>query len=73
MSEETISVSSTDSEFMVRLMDWLANQTVEDGSTVVRVSDIDPYEEVDLLRAQIEGMTIRLQDAETRLEKAREE
>lgn len=59
-----LAVHSTDGKFMCRLIDWLNKQDVAKGSTVVRVHDMDPYEEADLLRAQIEGMTIRIHDAE---------
>jgi hypothetical protein len=59
-----LAVHSTDTKFMCRLIDWLNSQPVEAGSTVIRVHDMDPYEEVDLLRAQIEGMTIRIRDLE---------
>jgi len=59
-----LAVCSSDAKFMGRLVNWLNAQSVEHGSTVIRVHDMDPYEEVDLLRAQIEGMTIRLHDAE---------
>lgn len=59
-----LAVHSTDKKFMSSLIEWLKNQAVEKGSTVVRIHEFDPYEEVDLLRAQIEGMTIRLHDAE---------
>lgn len=59
-----LAVHSTDGKFMCRLIDWLNNQDVAKGSTVIRVHDMDPCEEIDLLRAQIEGMTIRIHDAE---------
>lgn len=59
-----LAVCSSDSRFMCRLIDWLNKQDVAKDSTVIRVHDMDPYEEVDRLRAQIEGMTIRIHDAE---------
>jgi hypothetical protein len=59
-----LAVFSTDGKFMGRLVNWLNSQVVEEGSTIIRVHDMDPYEEVALLRAQIEGMKIRLHDAE---------
>lgn len=63
-----IAVHSTDKKFMSSLIKWLSNQVVEKGSTVIRIHEFDPYEEVDLLRAQIEGMTIRLHDAEKKID-----
>lgn len=63
-----LAVHSTDKKFMSSLIKWLSNQVVEKGSTVIRIHEFDPYEEVDLLRAQIEGMTIRLHDAEKKID-----
>ena len=59
-----LAVHSTDTKFMVRLIKWLADQDVKVGSTMIRVHDMDPYEEVDMLKGQIEGMTIRIHEAE---------
>lgn len=61
-----LAVMSSDSKFMLRLIDWLNAQKVDSNSTVIRVHDMDPYEELDLRLAQIEGMTIRIQDLERR-------
>lgn len=61
-----LAVMSSDSKFMIRLIDWLNAQKVDANSTVIRVHDMDPYEELDLRMAQIEGMTERIQDLERR-------
>lgn len=62
-----LAVYSTDNKFMSNLIDWINNQTVAKDSTIVRLHDMDPYEEVDLLKAQIEGMTVRIYDLESKL------
>jgi hypothetical protein len=62
-----LAVMSTDTKFMCRLIDWLNNQSCENGSTVIRQHDSDPYEELDLRLAQIDGMTTRVFDLEKRL------
>ena len=67
MTTSSFTICSSDTKFMSRLIKWLDSQEVKKDSTVIRVHDMDPYEEVDLLRAQIEGMTIRLHDAEQKL------
>lgn len=61
-----VAVYSTDKEFMANLIKYLESQDTKEG-TVARLHDMDPYEEVDLLQAQIEGMKIRMYDAETKL------
>ena len=63
-----LAVMSSDSKFMTRLIDWLNAQKVDANSTVIRVHDMDPYEELDLRMAQIEGMTVRIQDLENKNE-----
>ena len=63
-----LAVRSTDGKFMHSLINWLNRQHVKKDSTIVRVHDTDPYEEVDLLRAQIEGMTTRINDVERKAE-----
>lgn len=57
-------ICSTDGKLMCRLIDWLNEAVVEKESTLIRVHEMDPQEEIDLLRAQIEGMSIRIHDAE---------
>ena len=67
-------VTSNDKTFMINLIDWLSKQSVnKDHNTVVRVSDMDPYEELDLRLAQIEGMTIRINDTEARVKDLEDE
>lgn len=65
--DEFICVNSSDTKFLVRLIDWLNSQKCEPNSTIVRVQSIDPFEEADYLRAQIEGMKIRMYDAENKV------
>lgn len=65
--DEFICVNSSDQKFLVRLIDWLNSQTCEPNSTIVRVQSIDPFKEADYLRAQIEGMKIRMHDAENKI------
>lgn len=62
-----LAIMSHDPKFMLKLIDWLNAQKVDSNSTVVRVHDMDPYEELDLRIAQIEGMTIRIQDLERKI------
>lgn len=57
-------ISSTDGNLMSALIRWLSEKSVERNSTFVRVRDMDPLEEVDLLQAQLEGLKTRLRDAE---------
>lgn len=64
-----VAVRSTDKKFMGRLIDWLNNQPCENGSTVIRQHDNDPYEEMDLRLAQIDGLTTRIFDLERTNEK----
>ena len=59
-----LAVKSTDSEFLCRLIDWLNAAKCKSGSTIIRQHDMDPFEELDLRMAQIEGMTIRIRDLE---------
>lgn len=63
-----LAIMSYDPEFMLKLIGWLNAQKVDSNSTVVRVHDMDPYEELDLRIAQIEGMTERIQDLENKNE-----
>lgn len=60
-----LAVMSTDAKFMCRLIDWLNTAKCDSGSTVIRQHDMDPYEELDLRMAQIEGMTERIRDLES--------
>ena len=62
-----LAVKSTDNAFMIRLINWLNNQSVDTGSTIIRHHDDDPFEELDLRMSQIEGMTQRIFDLEDRL------
>jgi hypothetical protein len=64
MSPTYLAVASTDADFMSRLIDFLDKEPCKADSTLVRVHDMDPYEELDLRLAQIEGMTVRIQDLE---------
>jgi hypothetical protein len=66
MTSSFLAVASTDADFMCRLIDWLNDQDCEKGSTTIRVHDMDPYEELDLRLAQIEGMKQRIFDLEAR-------
>ena len=67
MDGEFICVNSSDKEFLVILVDWLNKAKCKPNSTIVRVESIDPFEEVDCLRAQIEGMKVRMYDAENKV------
>lgn len=62
-----ITVSSTDSMLMGRLFNWLEKQEVPEGSTVLRIHEHDPSEILELTQAQLEGVVIRMQDAERRV------
>jgi len=62
-----LAVMSTDTQFMCRLIDWLNTAKCEKGTTIIRQHDSDPYEELDLRLAQIDGMTTRIFDLEKRL------
>ena len=55
-----LAVMSTDTKFMCKLIDWLNSAECEKGSTIIRTHDCDPYEELDLRMAQIEGMKQRI-------------
>jgi len=68
-----LAVWSTDSEFLCRLIDWLNTAKCEPGSTIIRQHDMDPFEELDLRMAQIEGMTVRIRDLERQERKLFEE
>lgn len=61
-----LAISSSDNQFMHKLIDWLNEQTVKPDSTLIRVCDEDPVEKAELMEGQIEGMTIRIQDLERR-------
>lgn len=63
-----LTITTTDSNFMCRLIDWLNSQYCENNSTTIRHSDYNPFDELDLRLAQIEGMTIRINDLERELQ-----
>lgn len=67
--EKYICVRSTDSHFMANLIDYISKQDVKKDSTIVRVADMDPFEELDLRLAQIDGMTERIRDLEHEIKK----
>lgn len=57
-----VTITSADSKFMGRLIDWLASQQCEPNTTIIRVHDRDPYEEID-------NMTRRILELETEWKK----
>jgi hypothetical protein len=51
-----LTVCSTDGKFMCLLIDWLNKQDVQKDSTVIRVHDTDPHEEIDQLKEAIDRL-----------------
>lgn len=51
MSKEqrSITVVSTDSDFLIKLFDWLNDQEAKPDSTLIILGDSNPYEEIEKL------------------------
>ena len=64
MKPAVLTIKSTDTTFMLKLIDWLNKQTVKPDSTILIHSNDDPHEELEMRKAQIDGMAIRIHDLE---------
>jgi len=61
----SVLITSSEKKVLKDLIDFIANYPkITPGSTTISIHDMSPTEEIGLLRAQIAGMTERLETAE---------
>jgi hypothetical protein len=60
-------IKSTDGKFMCRLIDWMNETTCEKDSTMIRVYDKDPEEEVESNEKEIDELKDRIHNLEEQI------